>query len=778
MTQKPLARTLSALGHKPHWLWCAPIACLAFQNVALAQETASPTQSRSAIEEVVVTGTPGGAAMRKLDASFAISTVSAEDIKRKAPSSTADLLKTVPGVWVESSGGVSGANIFVRGFPSGGDADFVTVSLNGMPVFPPPTLSFLENSTLFRIDETIERMEALRGGPNPVYSNGQVGLTTNFILKEGGPDTEGTVKYSTSDFGLQRVDGVLSGELDDDLYYMIGGYVSSSPGIREAGFDAEEGNQFTINLTKLLDNGKINLYHRATDDHGTWYLPVAIQDNEGNATGLDAAYTQVGPGNRNVLVPYSGTDGAGGSEIALEMEDMGEGRGWDGSITGGAVELDLDNGWTFTDRFSLTKGDADTLGFVPDGAAVTLGSLNGGADGETITGETVSSNTLVQRFGAWVVRKDIKAFSNDLSLAKQWDSAKITFGHYASSWEVAETWSIGNSKYYELEQDGLMISPDSVDNACQDFDQSTCGFKYDVDAVGEAQEDAFYLAGETYFGDLTLDAGVRVVTRETQYAVDDGARDGIPDLVVDTEEDAVTYTAAANWSLNSDSGVFFRINDGVKFPDFDAYRDFRADFNNGSDLIIDVEQYELGYKLSRDNYSLYATGFFNDTKGQPFGNVALNDFSRLRTEAMGVELDGTVYFGNFELSLNATIQDTEIKSGDDAGNAVQRQPDQQFRLSPSYNLQFANNVEAVIYGTVSLIGDRYSDNGNINKLESYEKFDLGVIVNVDKLEFQVAIDNLTDELALTEGDPRAAGVSANGRYILPRNIKFSIGYNF
>lgn len=778
MTQKPLARTLSALGRKPHWLWCAPVACLAFQNAAQAQETAPPSQPPSAIEEVVVTGTPGGAAMRKLDASFAISTVSAEDIKRKAPSSTADLLKTVPGVWVESSGGVSGANIFVRGFPSGGDADFVTVALNGMPVFPPPTLSFLENSTLFRIDETIERMEALRGGPNPVYSNGQVGLTTNFILKEGGPDTEGTLKYSTSDFGLQRVDGMVSGELDRDLYYMIGGYVSSSPGIREAGFDAEEGNQFTINITKLLDNGKINLYHRSTDDHGTWYLPVAIQDGEGNATGLDAAYTQVGPGNRNVLVPYSGSDGAGGSEVTMGMEDMGEGRGWDGSITGGAVELDLDNGWTFTDRFSLTKGDADTLGFVPDGAAVTMGSLNGGMEGETITGDTVASNTLVQRFGAWVVRKDIEAFSNDVSLAKQWDSAKVTVGYYTSTWEASETWSIGNSKYYELKQGGLMISPDSVDDTCQDFDQSTCGFKYDVDAIGEAQEDAFYLAGETYLGDLTLDAGVRVVTRETQYSVDDGARDGIPDLIVDTEEDAVTYTAAANWSINRDSGVFFRINDGVKFPDFDAYRDFRADFNNGSDLIIDIEQYELGYKLSQENYSLYATGFFNDTQGQPFGNVALNDFSRLRTEAMGVELDGSLYFGDFELSLNATIQDTEIKSGDDAGNAVQRQPDQQFRLSPSYNLQFANNVDAVVYGTVSLIGDRYSDNGNINKLESYEKFDLGVIVNVDDLEFQVAIDNLTDELALTEGDPRAAGVSANGRYILPRNIKFSIGYNF
>ena len=93
----------------------------------------------------------------------------------------------------------------------------ITVQLQGAPVFPPPTLAFLENSTLFRLDETVSFMEALRGGPNPVISNGQPGLTTNFILKEGGEETEGLVKYSTSDYGLKRVDAVMSGSLADDL---------------------------------------------------------------------------------------------------------------------------------------------------------------------------------------------------------------------------------------------------------------------------------------------------------------------------------------------------------------------------------------------------------------------------------------------------------------------------------------------------------------------------------------------------------------------------------
>ena len=64
---------------------------------AHAQEPPLP-----AIEEMIVTGTPGGASLRKFDASFAISTVSEEEINQVAPASTADLLKTIPGVWVES----------------------------------------------------------------------------------------------------------------------------------------------------------------------------------------------------------------------------------------------------------------------------------------------------------------------------------------------------------------------------------------------------------------------------------------------------------------------------------------------------------------------------------------------------------------------------------------------------------------------------------------------------------------------------------------------------
>jgi outer membrane receptor protein involved in Fe transport len=134
--------------------------------------------------------------------------------------------------------------------------------------------------------------------------------------------------------------------------------------------------------------------------------------------------------------------------------------------------------------------------------------------------------------------------------------------------------------------------------------------------------------------------------------------------------------------------------------------------------------------------------------------------------------------GDFTLDLNATVQEPEIDNGPLAGNQVLRQPTHMMRLTPSYNLTLGGNVETSLYATYSVISDRYGDNANTNTLDSYTKLDLGVQMNIDNLNIQLAVDNATDELALTESDPRATGASANGRYILPRNVKLSLGYNF
>jgi iron complex outermembrane receptor protein len=716
-------------------------------------------------ERIVVTGTFSGKAVKKEEASFSISSFSQEDIQILSPKSTADLFKAIPGVWAESSGGVAGANVFVRGFPGGGDAPFLTVQLQGAPIFPPPTISFLENSSLFRIDETVQFMEALRGGPNPVLSNGQPGLTTNFLLKEGREETTGLVKYSTSDYGMQRVDGVVSGAIAEDLFFMMGGYIKSSPGVRDVGFNGEEGKQFTVNITKKLENGKIDLYTRQTDDHGVWYLPGPL-----NVAGIDNQYAQIGTNNRQATIAY-------GPEGTKKSFDFGDGRGWNGAVSGGSVNLSFKNNWELVDRFIYTKGDANTLGLVSNGNAVALSNVadNGRSATGAVTGQEYDAATVVQQIGRWVVQKQIEAFTNDIALTKTLDKGSFTAGYYSSTFSVKDWWSLGNHSYHVVSKGGENLT--GID--CNDNEDS-CGWNYDINSVGDGSTRALYTAVSYELSDaLTIDGGLRSENHQIEYTVDEGLTGNIS-KAVSYDETSIAWTIGANWMFEEKRGIFARISDGSKMPFFDDFRDNFDAYKNGEDLIKEVSQFELGYKHGADNFEVYATAFFNEVKGDTFVSQPGAPAEILTNEAYGVEIDVNYYADNgLSLNLNSTLQSTEITdSPTNKGNEAQRQPKWQIRLTPSYEVELSDGMFATLYGTLSAVGDRYGDNGNEVTLPGYEKIDVGMMLNLtDDVKLQLSVSNLTDSDGITEGDPRDPS-SANGRYILPRSTDISISYQF
>ncbi len=768
------------------------VAALAAPGTARAQDPAAgnPDSRPDVLEEVVVTGTAAGAEIRKLDASFAITTIDDQAITEFSPQSTADLLRLIPGVWTESTGGVSGANVMVRGFPGGGDAPYLTVQVNGSPVYPISTLSFLENTTMFRIDETVKRVEALRGGPNPVFSNGQPGLTTNFILKEGGDETEGTVKYTTSDYDLRRFDGYISGPIADDFYYLVGGYITSSPGLRDAGYNSEEGNQFTVNLTKVLKRGKVNVFHRQTDDFGQWYLPVAF-----NVPGVDASYNQLGPRNRlqQIMTDNPGPGFANGGDPnaanrTVKTLDLAEGRGWKGSMSGGSVVLDIADNWLLTERFSYTAGDADTVGLVPDGAAVQVGALlaNPAVDPRAVvtgpirgavTGRAISNQEFIQQFGAWEVRKDVEAFTNDISLTWKYDRGSTTFGFYASDASSHDLWALGNSQYQVVQSHGEIVTGIACNNPTV---VDSCGFNYDIDERGDATSQALYAATSFNITDaLRADVGIRHESYQVDYTLDEG-RAGNVDFAISDDISEFSWTAALDYQFTDRMGAFARINKGHLLPQFDTYRDGRGALAAGADLIQDIEQYELGFKWATDYLSLYATAFSTDIDPR-FVNFQFGGSSILTTqESRGLELDATWRTDvGFSVSLNGTWLKSEIKSADPTidGNETERQPGWQLRVSPAYSFN-VGPVAGTVYGTFAAVDDRWGEATNVNRLDGYEKIDLGVIMRInDAFTVQVSGDNITDKKAFTESDPRTF-TAPNGRFIMPRSFEFSVGYSF
>jgi outer membrane receptor protein involved in Fe transport len=736
---------------------------------AFAQEAAP--QEEEPIEIVVVIGTPGGAGIDQQEASFAVTTISAEDIEKISPQSTADLFRSIPGVWVESSGGVSGANIDVRGLPGGGDAPFVTLAINGSPIYGTETLSFLEQSTIFRVDETIAGVEGLRGGPNAVFGKGEPGLTVNFNLWEGGPETEGRIKYSTSDYDLQRLDGRLSGEIAEDFYYMIGGYIQSSPGIRDAQFSAEEGNQFTINLTKRFETGKINLFTRVTDDHGQWVLPFSL------TSGLDLGnFAQIGNATRFRELQ---TNAAGSTQVF----DFAKGRGWDGAVSGGSVEFDVGGGFTIRDQFTFTSGDADTYGLVSNGGSTTVGEViaqpGGPAFVATASNPTVAlaPTEFVQNYRHWVVQKDIEALINDISINKVFaESHDVTFGYYRATWSSDDFWLLGGDLPVHNVDNGEPLAPNTTPAHVAAASGGTVAAPFGLQDGGDARVEAFYLADSWQITDqLRLDLGVRREDWTLNFTNDSGPGfpDGTINQATELNDDETAYTGAVNFDITDELGVFVRYTEGFLFPHFDEIRD-------NQNTVDEVLQYEGGVKYSTPSLRLYATAYYNENDAFTSTVGGVLPPTAFRTEAYGVELDGTIYFGDLAVSLIGTVQETEITESTtptDVGNQVQRQPDWQVRISPSYSFEYGD-FATTIYLAASLIDDRFEDRGNTVVLEGYEKIDLGVIVNTaGGLYFQVHGDNINDSDGLTEGDARDPA-DTNGRPIFGRSVMFSVGYDF
>jgi outer membrane receptor protein involved in Fe transport len=765
-TMIPMSKTLVRTGIS---VGALAIACLAVP--AMAQDApAATTDAADPAEQdaIVVIGTPGGAGTRKQDASYAITAISADTLERAAPKSTAEVFTLVPGVWAESSGGVAGANIDVRGLPGGGDAPWVTFQINGAPVYGTESLSFMEQSSIFRTDETIASAEAAHGGPSAVFSNGEVGVTMNFNLKKGGETTKGRVKLSATDYGQYRADAVLSGPLGDGFYYMLGGYVTQSPGIRDAQFKSEKGRQVSVQLTKKFDSGEINLWTRVTDDHGQWYLPMAL--GTGNDLGT---FSQLGNATRfeTLRIDQAGT---------METFDFARGRGWKGSVSGLNLKFDMGGGWSVRDNLSYTNGNADTLGFVPDGAPVTVAQVktaNALASVSTASGTVLANTAFVQNYGHWVVEKKLESLTNDLSLNFKSGINDFTVGYYHAGWSSDDFWTLGNFRPVQNVANGDFLQGSVTCAMLQNAGSGSGCWSYGIRSSGDAKADAVYLADSIQATDaLRIDLGIRQQWLSINYLLDSGPGypNGTTDLNIQRKADKISYTGALNYDVNHDLGVFLRYSKGYRFFNFDDLRD-----GGGVANVYGVSQFEGGIKYRGENASLYVTGFYN--KNNNFeATVGGPPPSAFKTRAYGVEVDGGLHFGDFSLNALMTLQNAKVTASSNAlqvGNSVHRQPNFQLRLSPSYSADLGG-AKVTLYGAASFVGQRWSDLGNTVRLPGYTKVDLGIEAKLDSgLFMRASADNLGNSHGLTEGDPRVTG-SQNGRPILGRSFTFSVGYDF
>ncbi|TLY63094.1 MAG: hypothetical protein E6K52_04475, partial [Gammaproteobacteria bacterium] len=325
-------------------------------GAAYAQDQApAPTAEGELLQEVVVTAS--AAAVKKLDASYNIVAVDAEQIKEANPKSTADILKVSPGIWPESSGGQTGANIEIAGIPGGGDAPYFTNMIEGMPLYGMPSLSFMDSSSLFRLDDTIQRVEVVQGGPGAVFGPGQMGATANFFLRRGTPEPSGSFGLTYGNEHSIRADGFYGFKVTEGWLASVGGFYRSSDGVRSPQFKADEGGQITATLTHDMDSGSLMFWARGLDDKNQFIVPVPViqtgSDSFSGYPGFDPLTGSYGShAIQHVTIPNPG----GGFEGA----DLANGRGGELYYLGSKLDLKFDNGWLLFNNFLFDGGHLNT----------------------------------------------------------------------------------------------------------------------------------------------------------------------------------------------------------------------------------------------------------------------------------------------------------------------------------------------------------------------------------------------------------------------------------
>lgn len=801
-------------------------------------EAASEGQRGGGFDEIIVTGRGGGTELRKAEASYAITTLSDEALRVTNPVSAAETFKLVPGFWVESSGGEGSNNVRARGIPTDGYSS-VALQENGISVQYDGGLGYLNADQSFRFDETIARVEAVRGGPASIYAPNAPGGVVNFITRKGSDNPGGLVKYTWGDFGLNRVDAYYGTSLGDNWGVFIGGFYRESDGMRDMGFKAEKGGQVrgTIDYDDGRNSFAVDVKH--IDDKVPFYLPVPLTyDEDGDIVdvpGFDSRSDTLAGGDTrrvdilNVGQPYD-FDLSEGTHTQLTQVTL------TGSMALGDV-VRLESKTRYKDADILRNAVFPTGNVTPldDYLASLSGALAAfpgatqlqaryNSDGEVLTSAT-NGNGLVVGGNLLSVSVPIEEIISDnrlvaeveaggihnLALGMTYGSADYRFDRYMGTTLLDVQ---GNARFVDvvaLDANGDVVGS-VTDNGFLRY-----GSIYDNVSMG-TENLAIYGGDEWQVTpELRIDAAARwertsingVVAQKTTVSLGDDSTLADDNVLtgsgaytsVDQSFDDWGWTVGVNYQFSRYAGVFARYTDTFRLPSAGEYNGNPTRTDQRS---VPIKMAELGFKYGSDVFNLFATGFYSKFEGVSFTNYRFNEETNqyddpqiviADTETWGVELEALVKpVEFFDFALQATWQDPQYKGftyTDQGGNVVDydgnqliRVPKLALRAVPGVNL-FDGRLRAEL--EVEHYTKRYPDIANNQTLPSYTQLNINARSEVtENIVLGLNIMNLTDELGLTEGNPRAGSFDAgdaNSEYFLARpvfgrTVRASLSFRF
>lgn len=822
----------------------------AFAQTASAEQKTPPTPSASAsqtgtpadqaapapteaganlgLDDIIVTGSRAG--LRKFETSYAITTIDEQQIAQKAPLGIADLIASTPGIYVESSGGEVGNNVYSRGLPAD-NYRYLPMLEDGLPVWEEGAGAFTNADEFLRVDATIDSLQIVRGGSASITASNAPGGVVNVITKRPTRELKGLIKTEVGDWDHYRVDANVSGPLTDKLSFSIGGFYREDNGLRDPGFTGNQGGQLRVGLQYDFDSGgSAFLSYRKLDDKNIFYTAIPLASTSKGLPGLDAGDgTLVNNDFARLTVPN-------GNGVFGKRVDLTQGIHTDTDTFTFIFNEPLGDGWEINNRARYTKGSVDFNGLFSSGVASSQGFLsNALTQLQTARPDTASAVYLDARTGQQVAASalgnqlaltesifntvvDLENVVNDFSVTKKLETGlgthTLTAGYYFSHFTQTQNWN-WNDILVEAVNRPRSFDVVGLNAAGQRTVSLTTGgllnlhsnlqrFHDNVDINAFYATDAWQVTPA-----LRIDLGARYHHVDKQGTIAQTTRRNLGDATTVADDNVLVFTgsntpynystgkwafsAGANYEFSNRVAAFARYSRSFRVtPEF-------AQWFGGVPVENRIDLVEGGVKYNSRPFSAFVTLFYNNFPNVAFqtqeagpGGTTVTRNQSAAARSKGIEVETVIKPANFfDVSASGSYQDITYTgfagsqggvNFDFSGNQIVRQPNWMFSVRPSIHL-LGDAVN--VFGEVAYTGRRYVDVANSIVLPAYTEVRLGANWKIfDNLTADVVVTNLFNEVGLTEGNPRAGSIigtqetAFQGRPIFGRRVRGGLTYRF
>lgn len=755
---------------------------------------------------ILVTGRHGEGVMLESERSFSLSRLSPESLRRRPPLTMADMLVSIPGLWIDTSAGTSANIARLRGIPMDGYTA-MAVEEDSLPI-QHASLPWTDIDQFMRPDIMLESVDYVRGGPSGVLASNAPGGILDLHLRRPPDHLGGQMRITGASYGLARMDGWIGGPLGE-WRTIAGGYIARDPTLRHIA-QTLGGGQIRLRTERDLPDGRLTITARYQDDASlnTSSYPMVLRDGQWSALpGFDPRRGSWFGADFNT-VRFLTADGS----VTRPVGRNNRNRAFDlsAALTSG--------GWTA--RLRLRRSDTQRNAILSSGPPMSAADFADAQGGRYILrrsdGAILPSSALVEVVQPASATVQLDEMIAQIERARKVGAHNLAGGLYAlvNRWRYQR---IVARALVEARSQGLLVDVLDADGGptLSDGGYLSRASTWEQTA-GRTASLAAYATDEWQIAPRwRVDGGVRHEWEVLRGIVGIARKFDLSTPVSLANRAAQVYsgqsaayagsfaatnaTLALHWQARAETlGMFARVSFGHVLPSVGAYRTSATPSTAHS---LDVAEAEAGLVLTRGRARLGLTAFANRFRGLDVSASVIDATSgaitlvprQASSHNLGIEAEARwplTPWAQVQGALTwqqSRLSDYRLADGDYDGHVPQRIPDIMLHgaldLSPP-RAPWHLGLE------MTAMGRRFADDANSLRLPPYVV--MGVQFGWDMGRqggwggwIEGEISNLTDAVAVMQGDAIAGNVPANGnaqytigRALAGRNLRLSYTVGF